>query len=106
MRVINGLEGTAERGSTVLTARRRSLGAVGAEVFDSQRAGGYSPVDFPLFGGLCWAFLETERDRGGAVCMSEPRSRLNGVATDQMRSAKFRETPGGATRAGTMTIGK
>jgi hypothetical protein len=32
-----------------------SLGVVGPEVFDSQKAGGYSPLDFPLLGDLCWA---------------------------------------------------
>ena len=42
---------------------------VGPEVFDSQRAGGYSPLDFPLFGRFVLGFLETERDKGrSSVC--------------------------------------
>jgi hypothetical protein len=28
--------------------------------FDSQWIGGYSPLDFALFDGVCWASLETE----------------------------------------------
>jgi hypothetical protein len=50
------------------------VGVVGPKVFDSQRAGGYSPLDFPPFGRFVLGFLETERGRGGAV-YEEPRSR-------------------------------
>ena len=79
---------------------------VGPEVFDSQRAGGYSPLDFPLFGRFVLGFLETERDRGRSV-YAEPRSRWStrpGDGSDTQ--VKFRETHGGATRAGRMSIGK
>jgi hypothetical protein len=31
------------------------LGVVGPKVFDSHRAGGYIPLDFPFLGDLCWA---------------------------------------------------
>ena len=40
---------------------------VGPEVFDSQRAGGYSPLDFPLW-RFVLRFLETETE-GEEPCM-------------------------------------
>jgi hypothetical protein len=45
------------------------------EGFDSHRIGGYSPLDFPLFGGLSWASLETELKKGKELVHAEPRSR-------------------------------
>jgi hypothetical protein len=37
--------------------------------FDWQRAGGYSPLDFPPLGRFVLGFLETEQDRGRSrVC--------------------------------------
>jgi hypothetical protein len=80
---------------------------VGPEVFDSQRTGGYSPLDFPPLRRLVFGFLETERDKGDERCMqSLVRGGARGLATDQICRVKFRETPGGATRAGRMSIGK
>ena len=90
-----GQEGSAEESSSVLTARRSNLGAVGPERFDSQRAGGYSPLDFPLFGRFVLGFLETERDRGGAV-YAEPRSRWSTRPGDG--SDTQGEIPGNAWR--------
>ena len=76
------------------------------KVFDSQRAGGYSPLDFPLFGGLCWASWRRS-ETGEERCMqSLVRGGARGPATDRIRRVKFRETPGAETRAGRMSIGK
>jgi hypothetical protein len=41
------------------------IGAGGpGKVIDSQRVGGYSPLDFPLLGNFVLGFLKTDRDRG------------------------------------------
>jgi len=48
------------------------LGSGGArKVFDSQRAGGYIPFDFPLCGRFVLGFLGREQDKGrSSVCMA------------------------------------
>jgi hypothetical protein len=79
---------------------------VGPEVFDSQRAGGYSPLDFPLFDGLRWASWRQSETREGQCIQRLVRAGARGQATDQIRRVKFRESPGGATRTGRMSIGK
>jgi hypothetical protein len=43
------------------------VGVVGPKVFDSQRAGGYSPLDFPPSGGLCWASWRQSEEGEGSV---------------------------------------
>lgn len=54
--------------------RGGGIWARGAQkMFDSQRTGGYSPLDFPLLGGLCWASWR-QSEQGGAVYV-EPRSK-------------------------------
>ena len=65
------------------------------KVFDSQRAGGYSPLDFPLFGGLCWASWRQSETGGGAV-HAEPRSRWSTRPGDG--SDTQGEIPGNAWR--------
>ena len=65
------------------------------KVFDSQRAGGYSPLDFPLFGGLRWASWRRS-ETGEEQCMqSLVRGGARGLATDQMGRD---EIPGNAWR--------
>ena len=59
-----GEERSGDRSSTVLTARRRGPGWWVRKGFDSQRAGGYSPLGFPPFGRFVLGFLETEREKG------------------------------------------
>jgi hypothetical protein len=72
------------------------------KVFDSQRAGGYSPLDFSPFGRFVLGFLGIERDRGGSEfgIRSLVRGGTRGPATDQRRRVKFRGTAGAATSAG------
>ena len=58
---------------------------MGQEVFDSQRAGGYSPLDFPLSGGLCWAsWVQGEKGVHGLL-LSLGRGGAGGLVTDQIR---------------------
>jgi hypothetical protein len=39
-------------------------GGLGLEVIDSEKSGGYSPLNFPPFGRFVLGFLETKRERG------------------------------------------
>ena len=65
------------------------------KVIDSQRAGGYSPLDFPLFGRFVLGFLKTERDRGRSGVLQ----RVEHAAGDGSdRRVKFRETHGAANQ--------
>jgi hypothetical protein len=67
------------------------LGVVGPKVFDSHRAGGYIPLDFPLFGRFVLGVLGTEQDKGEEQRMrSLDRGGAHGPATDQRRSVSTR----------------
>jgi len=59
-----GEEGGTDGGATVLKAGEGDACLVDRTVFDSQRAGGYSPLDFPPSGGLCWASWRHSKTRG------------------------------------------
>ena len=89
----------------VLTARGSGRSEAG-QVFDSQRGGGYSPLGSPspaVCAGLSWG----QSDTGGGVVYVKPRSRWStrpGDGSDTQGEIAGR--PGGATRAGTMSIGK
>jgi hypothetical protein len=50
------------------------LGVVGPKVFDSHRARGYIPLDFPLFGRFVLGSWVQSKTRGRAA-YAEPRSR-------------------------------
>ena len=63
-------------------------------VIDSEKAGGYSPLDFPLFGGLVLGFLETERDRGRSGSCRASFEVEHTAWRRMIRRVKFRETPG------------
>ena len=66
----------------------------------------YSPLDFPLFGGLCWASWRQSETWEERRTKTLARGEARGPARDEIRRVKFREPPGAATRAGTMPIGK
>ena len=73
-----------------------SLGVVGPEVIDSQRAGGYSPLDFPPSGGSCWASWRQARQ--GRNSVSGASSEVEHAAWRRIRCAgETGETPGGET---------
>ena len=75
------------------------------EGFDSKGPEVTVPLDFPLFGGLCWAFWGQSETRGrSGVCRAS--FEVNGLSTDQIRRVKFREKPGVQRGPGPMTIGK
>ena len=66
---------------------------VGPEVFDSQRAGGYSPLDFPPSAGLCWASWRRRQTGEEPVCGASFELGARNLATDQDAQS---EVPGNA----------
>jgi hypothetical protein len=71
------------------------LGGLGLEVIDSEKAGGYSPLDFPPFGRFVLGFLETGRERGSrSVCRI-----LVEESTRPRRSIKCARAESGKTMA-------
>jgi hypothetical protein len=68
VRVINCLGGHRRERLHGAHGKEESLDVVGPEVFDSQRVGGYSPLDFPPSGGSCWASWRQARQGRSSVC--------------------------------------
>jgi hypothetical protein len=99
MRVINALEGTAERGSTVLTARRRvwawwarkCLTGEGSEV----TVRSVSP-----FGRFVLGFLEDRARQGEQRIQSLVRGGARGPGDGFRYAVEIQQTHGGETRGG------
>jgi hypothetical protein len=61
--------GSAERGSHCAHGEEEGSGrGTARKMFDSQKVGGYSPLDFPPSGGLCWASWR-QSEQGEERCM-------------------------------------
>ena len=78
--------------------KEESLGVVGPEVFDSQRVGGYSPLDFPPSDGSCWAFWR-QSETGGGAAYADPHPRWctrpgNRSGTDVKSGKRMAVKPG------------
>ena len=79
---------------------------LGLRVIDSENAGGYSPLNFPPSGGLCWA-SGSQSEKGGGEVYAESRSRgARGAATDQLAKGEIPGTHDGETRDGRKSMRK
>jgi hypothetical protein len=81
-------------------------GVVARKGFDSQGAGGYSPLGFPLFGGLCWASSRQSETWGGAAIRPLVRGESRGLARGQIRRVKSENRPALQPEPGTMSMGR
>jgi hypothetical protein len=75
-------------------------------VIDSEKAGGYSPLDFLPLGRFVLGFLETERERGSrSVCRISVEGR-RGPAEDPNAQGRIRENHGDETSGGKKSMRK